>query len=143
MPKGKRLTTEEFIDRARTIHGHMYDYSKAKYLNCTCFITIICNTCEREFEQSSRAHFAGSGCNTCAKNRRGDTSRFNRTQFIAKARKIHGDKFDYSLMQYQDMITPVEIRCVRCSSVTHQLPTEHLYNGGCLSCILARQIIHA
>ena len=29
----KKLTTEEFVKKAKTIHGDKYDYSKVEYIN--------------------------------------------------------------------------------------------------------------
>ena len=38
----KKLTTEEFIERARKIHGNKYDYSKVNYVNAKTKVCIIC-----------------------------------------------------------------------------------------------------
>lgn len=38
----KRLTTEEFIRRARLMHGDKYDYSKSVYFDAKTKLTIIC-----------------------------------------------------------------------------------------------------
>ena len=40
-------------------------------------------------------------------------------EFIAQAQKVHGDKYDYSLVVYVDSLTPVTIRCPEhfCSKV--------------------------
>ena len=39
---GKKLTIEEFIIRANSIHHHKYDYSQAEYINSSTEIKIIC-----------------------------------------------------------------------------------------------------
>ena len=38
----KKLTTEEFIEKARRAHGDKYDYSKVDYVNNSTPVTIIC-----------------------------------------------------------------------------------------------------
>ena len=37
-----QLTTEQFIEKARKIHGDKYDYSKVNYVNNRVKIIIIC-----------------------------------------------------------------------------------------------------
>ena len=38
----KRLTNNEFIKRAKEVHGNKYDYSKVKYVNAKTKICIVC-----------------------------------------------------------------------------------------------------
>ena len=40
--ESKKLTTPEFIERAKEIHGDKYDYSKVDYKGATHKIEIIC-----------------------------------------------------------------------------------------------------
>ncbi len=61
----KRLTTEEFIEKARDIHGDKYDYSKVVYVNATTKVIITCPE-HGDFEQYQSHHFSGSGCRKCA-----------------------------------------------------------------------------
>ena len=37
-----KLTTEEFIAKAKAVHGDRYDYSKVKYVDSKTKICIIC-----------------------------------------------------------------------------------------------------
>ena len=39
----KRYTTEEFIEKAKTVHDNKYDYSKVVYRNSYTKVTIICS----------------------------------------------------------------------------------------------------
>ena len=55
---GKRLTTEEFISKAREVHGDRYDYSKVEYKNAKTKVKIICPI-HGVFEQSPDAHLHG------------------------------------------------------------------------------------
>jgi len=49
----KKLTTEEFIKKAREVHGDKYDYSKVEYLNATTPVVIICPK-HGEFKKKQR-----------------------------------------------------------------------------------------
>ena len=61
----KRLTTEEFIKKARAIHGDKYDYSKVIYVNNHTKVCIICPV-HGEFWQNPHSHLKGMGCKKCA-----------------------------------------------------------------------------
>lgn len=61
----KKLTTEEFIRKAREVHGDKYDYSKVEYVNSQTKVCIICPI-HGEFWQRPNAHLRGQGCKKCA-----------------------------------------------------------------------------
>jgi hypothetical protein len=89
------LLTEEFIRKAREIHGDKYDYSLVDYKGTKSKIKIICKI-HGEFEQRVENHIRRKqGCLKCGiiKN-----SSIN-DDFIKKAKEIHGDRYDYSLRQ--------------------------------------------
>ena len=123
----QRMTTEEFIEKAKKVHGDKYDYSKVKYVNKDTKVTIICPT-HGEFEQNPRSHLTGQGCPACGGSRKVTTE-----EFIKKARKVHGDKYDYSKVDYVNNNTKVTIICP-----THgefeQKPSGHLTGRGCPYC---------
>lgn len=67
----KKLTQEEFIAKARAIHGDKYDYKKVVYVNNRKKVLIICRKCGREFEISPYYFLNGGGCNNCYGKKRG------------------------------------------------------------------------
>ena len=88
----RKLNNEEFIKRAKSKHGDMYDYSKIDYKSYHEKITIICKRCGREFQQNVSDHLSGEGC-VCNK---GNNQRLTLEKWIEKANKIHNNKYDYS-----------------------------------------------
>ena len=60
----KKLTKEEWIEKARAVHGDKYDYSKVIYTNSKDYVTIICPI-HGEFQQRVEDHMRGCGCNKC------------------------------------------------------------------------------
>ena len=54
-------------------------------------------------------------------------------EFIAEARKVHGDKYDYSRVVYIDSRTPVQIVCHK-HGVFLKAPSDHLNGQGCKKC---------
>lgn len=104
MSEGK-VTTKEFIERAKGIHGNRYDYSNTEYVNAKTKVGIICPV-HGEFWQLPHSHLSGSGCPLCDRIKRssGDV-------FIENAIKVHGDRYDYSKVKYTNKETKVCIIC--------------------------------
>jgi hypothetical protein len=60
-----KLNTEEFIAKAKAVHGDRYDYSKVEYVGIYSKVCIICPD-HGEFMQVARQHLKGIGCPNCA-----------------------------------------------------------------------------
>lgn len=60
----KRLTTDEFIEKAKAVHGDKYDYSKVVYVNTKSKVSIICPK-HGLFLQSPNDHLENRGCKKC------------------------------------------------------------------------------
>ncbi len=126
------LTTEEFISRARRVHGNKYDYALVEYSGTFIPVKIICRE-HGEFEQTPTHHFRGHGCKPCATLAANNARRSNTEQFIAKAKRVHGDKYDYSLVSYERHDLPVKIVCPAHGEF-EQKPTYHWSGSGCRKC---------
>lgn len=127
------FTTEVFIERARKIHGDKYDYSKVKYVRSCIKVSIGCPI-HGEFFQTPNIHLKGHGCKKCGAEYRANTYyRLTTSEFIMRARRKHGDRFDYSRVEYVDTHTPVEIICPK-GHITQQKPCDHLHGSGCPIC---------
>ena len=61
----------------------------------------------------------------------------NTDDFIKKSKKIHGDRYDYSKVNYISSSDPVEIICPIHGPFT-QIPSEHLRGSGCKKCGIER-----
>ena len=123
-----KSTTQEFIEKAKNIHGDKYDYSKVEYINNHTNVCIICPV-HGEFQQKPNSHLMGCGCPACAGNIKLTTE-----EFIEKTREIHGDKYDYSKAEYVDYYTKV---CIICPDHGEfwQTPNSHLMGCGCPACV--------
>lgn len=60
----KKMTTEQFIEKARKIHGDKYNYSEVVYKTTWTPVTIICPE-HNKFYQVPHNHLLGSGCPMC------------------------------------------------------------------------------
>ena len=123
---GIKLTCEQFINKAKEIHGDKYDYSKVEYINCKEKVCIICPK-HGEFWQQPNNHLTGKGCGKCA-NKQMDTK-----YFIEKCNMIHNYRYNYSKVEYIDKNTYVTIICPIHGEYL-QRPTYHLSGNGCPKC---------
>ena len=127
-----RSNTAEFISQAKTVHGDRYDYSQVDYVNSETPVTIICPV-HGPFRQPPHSHLAGRGCRKCGRDVCAGKLRKNTDEFIRRAREIHGDHYDYTLVEYVDKRTPVKIVCPT-HGVFLQTPDIHLRDHGCKEC---------
>lgn len=127
----KKSSLEEFISRAKKVHGNKYDYSKARYINAK---KPICITCPKhgDFWQTPDNHIRGQGCKLCANNAFKKMYKKEQALFISKAIEIHGNKYDYSLVDYVNNKTAVKIICL-IHGIFMQPPITH-YKSGCPKC---------
>lgn len=134
--KNYRDTTETFIEKAKIVHGNRYDYSKVEYVNSQTKVCIICPE-HGEFWQSPCSHVAGRGCPICRWEKAKKSIRIvqglTTDKFIEKAKKVHGDKYDYSKVEYVNNDTPVCIICPEHGEFW-QTPHHHLGGSGCQEC---------
>lgn len=130
----RKLTTKEFIGRARKIHGRAYDYTRVKYVKSTEEVIIICRK-HGPFPQTPKNHLHRAGCSKCGISRRAEKQADSRDTFISKGRRKHGSRFDYSKVKYRRWNQPVIIIC-GVHGRFRVKPNKHLFskNGGCLDC---------
>ena len=128
-----RTGTQNFIEKAKSVHGNKYDYSQVEYQNNKTPVTIICPkhgpfSCRPDKHTSRK-----SGCPKCAAELNGLNKRSTTEEFITRALKVHGDKYDYSKVDYQGCDKPVIIICRKHGEFL-QSPYAHLHGAGCPIC---------
>ena len=123
----RRLTTSEFIEKARAVHRDRYGYSQVEYENSKSDVTISCAD-HGEFPQRPNHHLSGSGCPVC-----GGTKKSTTDQFIRNAKAVHRDQYDYSQVEYVNNDEDVTINC-RIHGLFRQSPHNHLAGKGCSKC---------
>lgn len=127
--------TDKFIEKANNIHGNKYDYSKTHYINNETKICIICPV-HGEFYQTPHNHTKSNnptGCPKCGTNNSVNKRKGDGNNFIEKAKNIHGNKYDYSMVEYANNKTKVRIICP-IHGEFQQKPNNHLNGQGCPFC---------
>lgn len=127
-----KLTTEEFIVRAKAVHGDKYDYSEVEYVNNSSPVVIVCPE-HGAFEQRPNKHFNGNGCPKCARATQSARQAMSQEVWIERAKRIHQNKYDYSKVAYVNNHTPISIICPIHGEFI-QTPANHIKGQGCTIC---------
>ena len=129
----KKYTNDDFINSANIIHNHKYDYSRVDYKNNKTKVCIICPE-HGEFWQTPFRHIISKqGCPECAKINRIRKRTCTTEEFITKAKKVHGEKYDYSKTEYKNIKKKVSIICPEHGEF-FQTANDHLNGCGCPKC---------
>ena len=125
-------TTEEWIELARKKHDNEYDYSKVIYENKNSEVIIICKI-HGEFTQTASHHL--NDCCKCPKCV--NHHHYTTEEWIEKAKEKHGNKYDYSKVEYINAITNIIIICpINNHNEFSQKPSNHIcgHISGCPKC---------
>jgi len=121
------LTTEEFIEKSKLVHGDLYDYSHVDYKNSNKEVSIVCKK-HGEFLQKPVYHYWNkAGCPKCA------NKNITNDEFIEKIKLVHGDLYDYSNVVYSLSNEKVNIICKEHGEFI-QRANDHLNGSGCPKC---------
>ena len=128
-------STTSFINKANIIHNNFYTYKFVEYTNSTTKVTITCPL-HGNFKQAPSEHLAGSKCRDCGYLFRREKKPDSLQVFIAKAKLVHGTKYDYSKTIYINNATKVVITCPIHGDFTQVAGTHSRKRGsGCPKCV--------
>lgn len=118
---------ELLVKKFNKIHKGYYDYSEFKYNGYHNKIKIICPE-HGYFYQNINPHLKGSGCGRC-----NGSYTLSKEELLDSFNNIHGNKYDYSLIEYKNMKTHIKIICPE-HGVFKQIPDSHKRGMGCPKC---------
>lgn len=132
---GRRVSLKQILLRCKEMHDDKFDYSEVEYdttaERCSTKdkVTIICPL-HGKFRQSFDNHMAEHGCRKCGTELVHASQKLGVEEFIKRAVKKYGDKYDYSEVEYKSCCTHVKIRCNKHNHVFYQTPEKHvMYDG--------------
>ena len=128
----RKLTNEEYIQKAREIHGDKYDYSKTIYLSSREPIVVICPI-HGEFQQLPKSHLIGSGCPQCGNKLKSQQKKLTQEIFVTRCNEVHNNKYDYSKVIYTNKRDKVTIICP-IHGEFEQEAGHHMRGQGCPEC---------
>ena len=108
------------------------NYASVEYKKANIKIKIICPN-HGIFEQTPNDHLCDRGCYKCGRSEVADSQRKTTEEFIKEAVRVHGNKYDYSLVNYVNNHTNVIVICPNHGNI-EQSPNMHLRGHGCAKC---------
>ena len=123
-----RINKEECLQRCIKAHGDLYRYDLSNYSTSHSKLKYYCEEHGWQ-EQQAVKHWAGQGCKYCSK------KCYDTDSFINESKKIFGDSFDYSLVEYKAAKEDVLLKCNKCGKTFPVTPNSHLTkHTGCSFC---------
>jgi len=126
--KSNNKKLDILLNKANKIHKNKYDYSLVVYDKMISNVNIICKE-HGKFEQSLNNHInQKKGCPKCVKN-----FKLLKEDFIKRSNIIHNNFYDYSLINFINVATKINIICPE-HGIFYQTPNNHLNGHGCPIC---------
>jgi len=127
-----RIPKTEILERLKSLNNNL-KYDLSDYENIKSTISYICPV-HGTIRQKIEKQLKGKGCSKC--NRLKVWNRSNKQEFIEKAIAVHGENYDYSLVNYKNNSTKIQILCKH-HGLFLQRPNNHIdSNAGCPVCAI-------
>lgn len=123
----KKMSHDDFLAKARKIHGSLYDYRLVNYVNSRTPISIVCPI-HGVYRQTPHNHLKGQRCGQCFSNRALTTE-----EFVKRSVEKHGNRYGYEksfVSKAQDL---VEILCPL-HGFFLQTASSHMKGHHCFKC---------
>jgi hypothetical protein len=129
------LSKSKFIEKSVEKWRNRFGYDKIDYTGQKNPVSIFCNTHQIFFTITPRDHIRGAtgGCPECVKESLKKNHTKSLEEVISDFKKIHSEKYDYSLVSYISNREKIRIVCKKHGEFL-QTPVRHLYGDGCPSC---------
>lgn len=126
-----KYTPQTLLQKFMSIHGDEFQYNISS-VKTKDMVEITCKK-HGMFKQSIRNHLFGQKCLKC----RNDSKKIDIETFIANARHIHGETYDYSQTIFDGSDSKLNIIC-RKHGVFSQTANDHTHGRGCSKCALEK-----
>ena len=131
------MTLEEVEAKARLVHGNKYRYLRLRSTKAGRMLDLVCPE-HGEITQNMFYHVKGHGCNLCGNKKIQESNRDTLEQFVAKAREIHGDTYEYLSLDYSSRYTKIRFNCPTHGEQIQSTNTHLSAEAGCYWCGSAR-----
>lgn len=133
----KKITTEGFIEKARTVHGDKYDYYRVEYNGALKKVVIICPK-HGEFKQTPHNHLHGQGCPECGKVKTNNARRLTHIEQVEAINKVNPNV--EALEEIKGDKVKTLFRCKICGHEWRTKPTNLKNGNGCPECGEIRRV---
>ena len=131
----RAIPFEEFVKRARAVHGDDYSYENDTYTTLKKKLWMTHKVCGTRFQQSGSKHLKGQGCPVCAKEYTRTLRKSNYNAFIQKAMGLFGDRYEFPNIknEYENSHSKITVRCRLCGNTFIKIACDFVTSetGGC------------
>ena len=128
----QKKTTEQFIAEATALHGDLDSFDKVEYKGNKVKVCITCKE-HGDYWMKPNSYLSGQRCPICGRKRVNENKVITLDEFKRRAISVHGDKYDYSKVNYVSALKKVEVICPEHGSF--YITPAHLWEGhGCKEC---------
>lgn len=128
----QKKTTEQFIEDAKKVHGDLDSFDKVEYNGNKVKVCITCKE-HGDYWMKPNSYLSGQRCPVCGRKKSNENKVISLDEFKRRAIAVHGDKYDYSKVQYVSALSKVEVLCPEHGSFF--ITPAHLWEGhGCNEC---------
>src|SRR5687768_10006108 len=106
----KKKIKDKFIKKAIDKHNDKYNYDQVEYIDSKTKVKIFCNKCQDFYFQTPSGHLKG-GCRRCSALKNLNIKIKTKDEFLEKAKKTHGNKYNYDQIEYVNTKTKLSIFC--------------------------------
>ena len=125
---------EKMKEKLENTESHFkYGFDKFVYNGWQGRIKLVCSK-HGDFETKYLHRAKGVGYGECHQCMKDLSIKRLHEDFLEKAFELHGDLYDYSLVDYTQCKNHVDIKCNTCNTIFRQTPDNHLQGNGCSEC---------
>lgn len=135
-----KLSTQfsDFVASARLVHGDKFSYHESDYSGMKKKARITCGK-HGDFWQEAYDHVNGRGCRLCSYEVKSKSNSMGTDAFIRRAKLVHGEKYDYSRVEYKNSSLKVVIGCPE-HGFFEQIAKSHIDGFGCKQCAYGNRL---
>lgn len=132
---GKKVTREDFIERAGKVHGSKYDYSDINYINTSTKVIIKCIKHNFEFKIIPSKHLVGQGCSKCANEIQSNSKKKDLGKLITELKSRRNiSHIDFSEAVYISSHDKIKLSCKKHDVHFSKTPIKLLAGRDCPEC---------
>lgn len=129
-----KVRLDKFIERTDELYSGKYLYDMSDFVNTNSYLKITCPE-HGVFIQRVADHLASkTGCPSCSFVNRS----IGKEEFLRRSYEIHGDKYDYSLTEFQTTAGKVKIVCPD-HGLFEQIAKSHMDGHECFECSILKK----
>ena len=129
----KEDAEQNFISKALSVHGNIYDYPNFRYNGHKIKIEIICPI-HGTFKQMPSNHLSGFGCPKCGRKRTEMSRKLSVEDFFNRCNETHKNFYSYPTKDYVNPESMITVICPKHGKFSIKARSHLWIKQGCCKC---------